>query len=102
MDQIEITTQLLEEEFNFQRLLNKAIKDEEHWMINSRSLWLKAGDQNTSFFHKEDNARVLRNNVRETNVEENTKITEYEEIKEAMKRHFQNLYTQQEDPNPKR
>jgi len=27
-------------------------KEEEHWHLKSYTLWLKASDQNTSFFHK--------------------------------------------------
>jgi hypothetical protein len=41
------------------------------------------GDQNTSLFHKQANVRVMKNNVREINLEDGSKIIEYEEIKEA-------------------
>jgi hypothetical protein len=41
---------------------------------------------------------VSRDSVREITLEESTKITKYKEIKEEAKRHFQNLYTEPEEP----
>jgi hypothetical protein len=38
-----------------------------------------------NFFHKQANVILSRNNVREINLEDGTKIMEYEEIKEAIK-----------------
>jgi hypothetical protein len=85
MYQEEITTQHLEEEFKLQCLLNRAVKaEEENWQLKSKSLWLKVGDRNTSLFHKQVNVRVLRNNIREMNLEEGTKIMAYKEIKEVV------------------
>jgi hypothetical protein len=35
-----------------QHLQTMLHKEEEHWRLKSMTLWIKAGDSNTSFFHK--------------------------------------------------
>ena len=40
-------------------------KEEEYWRLKSQSIWLKGGDRNTSFFHKQTQARLSRNYVAE-------------------------------------
>jgi hypothetical protein len=57
---------LLEEENKAFLNHQKAIKNEESiWRLKFRSLWLKEGDRNTSFFHKQLKAKEIRNNVNE-------------------------------------
>ena len=46
--------------------INRA--EEEHWRLKSKSLWLQAGDMNTSCFHKHAKARQYRNNVKEIKI----------------------------------
>lgn len=37
--------------------------EEEYWRLKSRSLWLKAGDRNTTYFYKQFRARLSRNHI---------------------------------------
>jgi len=62
----------------------KALKDEEMILrLKSRSLWLQAGDKNTSFFHKQTKTRQCRNRVEEINSQSRALITSFEEIKKG-------------------
>lgn len=52
MEGLHITPEILNKEAACQRNIHQSIRrEEEHWRLKSRSLWLKAGDRNTSFFH---------------------------------------------------
>jgi len=56
----------LEKETNLHRKLHTTCREEEeYWRKKSRSLWLKDGDKNTSFFHKQEEARKNYNSVKE-------------------------------------
>jgi len=60
----EITKEILEKEADLQqKLLKASLAEEEYWRIKSRRLWLEAGDRNTSFFHKQAQARKNFNNI---------------------------------------
>ena len=54
MEISEITPALLEKEQNAQFNSFQAFRhEEEYWRLKSCSTWLKAGDRNSSFFHKQ-------------------------------------------------
>lgn len=42
-------------------------QEEEFWRLKSHRLWLKVGDQNTSFFHRKYRARLSRNHISKIN-----------------------------------
>ena len=43
-------------------------KEEEHLRLKSRSLWLKARDKNTVFFHRQCRAKLSRNHILEITI----------------------------------
>lgn len=58
MENQEITQEILHQEDQLQRNWYKACREEEnYWRQKLRSLWLEAGDKNTSYFHKQAEAR---------------------------------------------
>ena len=63
------------------------------WRQKSRSLWLKAGDQNTSFFHKLAKARIWANQISEIKSPEGEIIKDFDQIKQQTTNHFHELYT---------
>jgi hypothetical protein len=72
------------------------LAEEEYWRLKSRSLWLKAGDRNSSFFHKQAQARKCSNSISEIK-EENTIHKDNTSIKKAAFLHFKNLYSEEEE-----
>jgi len=90
----EITQQDLLKEEQLQRQWYKSCRDEEsYWRKNSRSLWLKEGDRNTSYFHKQVEARKHFKAVIEIQVQ-NTTVSEPEDIRKATFETFKSLYTE--------
>ena len=66
--------------------------EQEYWRLKSRSLWLKVGDINTSYFHRQFRSRLSRNHISEIVSLEGTVFKGYEQIKGATKIHFQKLF----------
>lgn len=90
-----ITSRLLVEEKEAFQAYQKAIRDEEITChLKSQSLWLTDGDQNTSFFHKQARARVLRNNVKEIKTVNGETLHSFEDFKGAAVNYFERLYTE--------
>jgi len=59
-----LSQQLKTQEWDLQGQLMHISREEEiKWRIKSRQLWLKEGDKNTAYFHKQATARRIRNNV---------------------------------------
>eukprot|EP00253_Pinus_taeda_P022852 PITA_22852 len=94
MESREITTSLLDKEVKIQCSLFRSFRaEEEHWRIKSRSLWLKAGDRNTTFFHRQYRERLSKNHISEITTIEGKICKGFSEIKEATISHFKSLYT---------
>lgn len=92
-----ITKEVLDREANLQqKLLKASLVEEEYWRIKSCRLWLKAGDRNYAFFHKQAQAHKNFNSISKIN-EENTSHKDIQSIKNAAFLHFKNLYSEKED-----
>jgi hypothetical protein len=82
IDNQEVQIDLLQQEQSTYQSYLKSLKDEETmWRLKSRSLWLKDGDKNTSFFHKQARARQWRNRVEEIKTPSGGTTSSFEEIK---------------------
>jgi ribonuclease HI/exonuclease III len=93
MESTDITAELLEKEIKEQRSTHQSFrKEEEYWRLKSRSLWLKAGDRNTSFFHRQYRARLSRNHIAEIKTGEGQVCKGFNQVKDAAEAHFRNLY----------
>ena len=78
------------------------LQEEEYWTQKSHCLWLKAGDQNSSFFQKQAQARKCFNSIAE--IKEGTlSHKDNMSIKRAASAHFKNIYSEdgETDPNSK-
>jgi hypothetical protein len=63
------------------------------WRINSRSLWLQAGDKNTSFFHRQAKSRQWINKITKIKTQSGETITDFEQIKQQATNKFTKLYS---------
>ena len=100
MEDATITQEMLNVEINLQKALHIALrKEEQYWRIKARCLWLKDGDKNTSFFHKQAEARKNHNTIREIHFQDKT-INNYEEIKLAAHSFYKDLFTEEMDTLP--
>jgi len=85
---------LEKEKTYFHKWLKAFHNEERECRLKSRALWLKAGDKNTTFFHKRAKARQHRNTIDEIKKGTGEIITSFEEIKIDASSHFKVLYTQ--------
>ena len=60
--------------------------------MKSRSLWLKAGDKKSSFFHCQCRARLSRNHISEIIDDEGVTIKGQDLLKQSTSKHFQKLF----------
>ena len=70
----------LQEKELFWEIYRENRKEEEQVRLKSRSLWLKAGDKNTTFFHNSMKMRKARNQIDKIQVDEQ-EIKGVEELK---------------------
>ena len=95
MEDVVITKDVLHREADLQQKFHKAcLSEEEYWIQNSRNLWLKAGDRNTSFFHKQAQARRSFNSISEIK-EESITHNDFMSIKKENFSHFKNIYSEE-------
>jgi hypothetical protein len=70
------------------------LSEEQYWRHKSSSICLKAGDRNTSFFHKQAQARRSFNSISEIK-EDATTHKDFINIKRETSSHFKNLYSEE-------
>eukprot|EP00253_Pinus_taeda_P011429 PITA_11429 len=100
MENIDITADLLEKETKAQCSAHHTFrKEKEYWRLKSRSLWLKVGDRNTSYFHRQYRARLTRNHIAEIKTPEGSVCNSYHQIKAAAENYFRNLYRKENHSN---
>jgi exonuclease III len=100
MEGKDITAEVLQEEIKAQRATYQSFRSEEdYWRLKSRSLWLKAGDRNTSYFHRQYRARLSRNHIAEIKTDDGQVCKGFKQVKAAAEMHFRNLYTENTHSN---
>ena len=93
MDIAPLSSETLAKEADLQKDFFKACRaEEEFWRQKSRSLWLKSGDKNTNYFHKQAEARKGFKTVNEINFQ-GTLIKDHAEIKKAAFLTFKDLFS---------
>jgi hypothetical protein len=96
MEEAEISSDTLKREEHLQQNFQNACRqEEEYWRQKSRSLWLKSGDRNTSFFHKQAQDRRGYNSISE--IKDDTHIYgDFSSIKKVAYTHFKKLFNEEE------
>ena len=82
------------------RMLRASRQEEEELRLKSRQLWLKGGDNNTGYFHKQSKGRLSFNTIKELYDSNGNKIEGNEAIKRHIVQHFRNLYTDRDEMDP--
>ena len=72
-------------------------QEEDHWRLKSRSLWLNAGDRNTSFFHQQYKARLSRNHILKITSLDGMVCKGFDKLKVAEETYFENIYNEYGD-----
>eukprot|EP00253_Pinus_taeda_P022364 PITA_22364 len=98
MEQSPVSPSMLQKEVELQKEVHRSSREEEeYWRQKSRTLWLQSGDKNTSFFHKQAEARKNFKSVSEIH-HQNTVIKDFEGIKRAAYSFYHDLYSAPEEP----
>jgi hypothetical protein len=94
MESAEMSQSLLTHEQSLHKDYIRALAEEEAvWWLKSRSIWLKADDQNTTFFHNQAKVRNWANQISELKTPEGETLQDCDQIKIHTSSHFQALYT---------
>eukprot|EP00253_Pinus_taeda_P008065 PITA_08065 len=65
---------------------------EEEWRLKSRDIWLKAGDENTKFFHNYAKGRKNANTIWKLKDTDGREHSSFEAVSNLGKSHFQSLF----------
>ncbi|KAA3482842.1 reverse transcriptase [Gossypium australe] len=68
-------------------------KDERYWEQRARINWLKLGDRNTAFFHKQATQKRRRNLIQKLQFEDGRETKVFEEMEEIARSYFQHLFS---------
>ena len=63
LEEVTLETIAQEKALNLE-ILKTARQEEETLIIKSRQLWLKGGDKNTNYFHKQTEIRMISNYIK--------------------------------------
>jgi len=98
----EVIVQIQKEELNLQCNYQNVLRREEgYWRLKSRSLWLQARDKNTIKFHNQTKFKQLQNNVSKIILVDENIVTDFAEIKNAERLHFETCTCKEKKPpNP--
>eukprot|EP00253_Pinus_taeda_P030540 PITA_30540 len=66
---------------------------EEEWRLKSRAIWLKSGDENTSFFHNYAKGRKSANTIWSLKDEAGRVVKTFTDLSGLGQRHFQRLFS---------
>eukprot|EP00253_Pinus_taeda_P022728 PITA_22728 len=66
---------------------------EEEWRLKSRAIWLKAGDENTRFFHNYAKGRKSTNTIWSLKDEEGRVVKSFSDLSSLGQRHFQRIFS---------
>ena len=90
MEEEEVSPKHLKQEKELNIIILKAARQiEEVWRIKSRQTWLKRGDNNTEYFHKQTKVHQSYNVNKELKDNHGNRITGQEDLKDQPYNHFQ-------------
>jgi hypothetical protein len=82
------------------RLDEILLREEIMWRQRSRVVWLKEGEQNTSFFHRKASGRAKKNKISKLRRADGTMASKEEEFVNIANGFFSDLYKKDDDVNP--
>ena len=101
MDKEKVTYEILAYEKTLNSEILKASRHEEESLrIKSRQLWLKGGDKNTSYLHKQTKIEKSYNFINELKDNNNQTISGKDNIKNLAHQHFNQLYIDSGETDP--
>ncbi|KAL0361676.1 UNVERIFIED_CONTAM: putative mitochondrial protein [Sesamum radiatum] len=88
-----ITKQSQEESSQIRKEIEGLVsKEETKWRQRSKDVWLREGDRNTSFFHRQASNRFQSNLIRKLKGDDDEWVTSEEGIRQCISSHFQRVY----------
>ena len=75
-------------------------KEEEILRIKSHQIWLKGGDKNIEYFHKQTKTIMSFNYIKELKDNNNKKINGQDDIKKLALQHFNQLFSDSGETDP--